>query len=152
MERLTVADLMTEELITIKAGEDLLTLRDLMSENSIRHVPVVNEQMNIVGLVSHRNLVEAIAEAEKDLPLSDVQSLLRGTKVNEIMVRGIETTDPSTEIEEAGRMMMEGKYGCLPVTDGSQLIGILTESDFVRYLVEQQSELDESPDSRIKAS
>lgn len=135
---LTVADLMSEELYTVKVTDDLITVRDIMADNRIRHVPVVNEQMNLQGLISDRDLAEAIAEAEKTLPHSEVESLLQGMKVGEIMVHGVETTDPSTPLEEAGRTLLEGKFGCLPVTDGSQLIGILTESDFVRLVVEEQ--------------
>jgi hypothetical protein len=52
---------------------------------------------------------------------------------------GVETISPDDDLEETGQLMLESKYGCLPVTEGTRLVGILTEADFVRYLVDQES-------------
>ena len=53
------------------------------------------------------------------------------------MTADIEAVEPNLDAATAGRMMLENKYGCLPVVDGGRMTGILTEADFVRYLSER---------------
>ena len=135
MIKLKVRDLMTEKVYSIKANEDLARLNDLMSDIRIRHVPVVGEEGELVGIVSHRDLLRSALDAEGVLPLSEQRDLLRNTKVREIMVSDVETADPDQDLQEAGRIMLENKLGCLPVVEGTHLVGILTEADFVKYVV-----------------
>jgi CBS domain-containing protein len=59
--------------------------------------------------------------------------------VREIMVTEIETVDPDTPLVEAAETLFENKIGCLPVVEGNRLVGILTESDFVRRFVQEES-------------
>jgi CBS domain-containing protein len=133
-----VRDLMTDRVIALQAGEDLSVASDLMAENGVRHLPVIDSTGELLGLLTHRDLVK-IAYASGDfLPISDLNQFLRNTKVKEVMVREVETVDPETSIEEAGMLMMENKFGCIPVCDGTHLVGILTESDFVRHVVESE--------------
>ncbi len=140
-----VSDLMTENVIALQQEEDLSIASDLMSENGIRHLPVIDSTGELLGLISHRDLVKVAYTTADYLPLSDLNQLLRKTKVKEIMVREIETVSPDTEIEEAGTIIMENKLGCIPVCDGTHLVGILTESDFVRYVVCMERELSKEP-------
>jgi CBS domain-containing protein len=134
-----VRDLMTEQVIALQPEEDLSVASDLMAEHQVRHLPVIDSTGEILGLVSHRDLVKVAYSSEDFIPISDLNQLLRNTKVKEIMVRGVETVEPDTPIEEAGLLMMENKFGCIPVCHGTHLVGILTESDFVRHLVKQEA-------------
>jgi CBS domain-containing membrane protein len=140
MENLTVADLMTEEVVYARENDSLDVAYDSMEENKIRHLPVVDSERNVVGVLSQRDMVAAALFSKESLPFSQVRDYLRNTTVAEVMSRGIETTDPEETLREAGLKLLENKFGCLPVVEGQKLIGILTESDFVRYL----SQMDQS--------
>lgn len=137
MSELKVRDLMTEKVYSIREDEDLARLNDLMSDIRVRHVPVVDKEGQLMGLVSHRDLLRSALHLEEGLPSSQVRDLLKNTAVREIMVTDVETTDPNEDIREAGRILLENKLGCLPVVEGNGLVGILTEADFVKYVVEE---------------
>lgn len=144
MEKMTVKELMTSEVISVSVDEDLASVHDLMTDHDIRHLPVVDVTEDgeiLVGVISHRDLVATALFGEQDLPVTELQQLLRNMSVREIMVTGVETVEPDETVEEAGRIMLDNKLGCLPVLEGEKLIGILTESDFVRHLVAAQSRI-----------
>lgn len=150
MGELLVADLMTEKVIFGRESDTLDMLYDAMMDNKIRHVPIVNSDGEIVGIVSHRDLVGAALSTETNLPVSQVKEYLRSTRADEIMTRGVEVTEPLESLREAGLKLLENQFGCLPVVQGLKLIGILTASDFVRYLCEQERESGQRLRSQVK--
>jgi len=135
MSTLLVSDLMTEKVYSIRPGEDLARLADLMDDIHIRHVPVVDEEKMVVGLVSHRDLVRQVLHAAADLPLAEMRQLLKKKDVRSIMITDPETAEPDMDIADAGQLMLDNKLGCLPVVDGGRLVGILTGADFVKHVV-----------------
>lgn len=134
MAKLKVRNLMTESVFSIQADEDLARLNDLMDDLQVRHVPVVNSDGDVVGLVSQRDLIRRVLYTSEELTLNEQRDLLQEMLVQEIMVPDPETVDPETEIDEAGRIMLDNKLGCLPVVEDEHLVGILTEADFVKYV------------------
>jgi CBS domain-containing protein len=68
-----------------------------------------------------------------EVPVFLMREILRRTRVEEVMTSEVETAGPDTPASEAARIMFENKFGCLPVLESSKLVGILTESDFVRF-------------------
>ena len=135
MAKLQVQDLMTEKVLSIQAGEDLGKLNDLMAEIHVRHVPVVEADGELIGLVSQRDLLRSALDTIGVLPQAEQKDLLSNTTVREIMVADPETAEPTQDIDEAGRTMLENKLGCLPVVEGGRLVGILTEADFIKFVV-----------------
>lgn len=140
-----VKDLMTDRVIALQPEEDLSIANDLMAENSIRHLPVIDSTGELLGLISQRDITKTAYTAADYIPLSDLNELLRNTKVKEVMTREVESVEPETPIDEAGLIMMENKFGCVPVCDGTHLVGILTESDFVRYVVALATQESQQP-------
>lgn len=134
---LCVGDLMTSEPAALGPEDDLTALYDLLDTKHVRHVPVVDEEGDLVGLVTHRDLLRFALADELGLPLSLQRDMLACKRVGEIMTPDPETVDAETDIRIAAQTMFENKYGCLPVVEGSRLVGILTEADFVRYLAER---------------
>jgi len=132
--KLLVADLMTEKTVFRRAGDSLEALYDAMGEYGIRHIPIVDSEQKVIGVVSQLDLFRSCLYLTDQLHLSQVREYLRNTLAQEVMSRSVETIDPSEPIREAGLKMLENKFSCLPVVEGEKLIGILTESDFVRYL------------------
>ena len=132
-----VRDLMTSRVFTLQPTDDLEALYDLIDTRHVRHVPVVDRDGDLVGLVTQRDLARSALGAQDVLPLSFQQEILRRRKVREIMGTEVETVEPDESLKTAAEMLIENKIGCLPVVEGEHLVGILTESDFVRYYVEK---------------
>jgi CBS domain-containing protein len=132
-----VRDLMTEHVFTLQPNDDLEALYDLMDTHHVRHVPVVDRDGDLVGLVTQRDLARSVLGAQDVLPLSMQQEILRRRRVREIMATEVETVEPDEDLRTAAGMLLENKIGCLPVVEGEHLVGILAESDFVRRCVEK---------------
>jgi CBS domain-containing membrane protein len=130
-----VRDLMTADPYTLGPRDSLASLYDLMDTHRVRHVPIVDEG-ELVGLLTHTDLAMSALSSLSDLPLSQERDLLQRHRVREIMITEIETVEPDTPLRDAAQTLFENKIGCLPVVEGSRLVGILTESDFVRRFVE----------------
>lgn len=133
----TVADLMTTDVITVTAGTDLAIAWELFEDRAIRHLPVVDGEGALVGLLSHRDLARRALGAIDDMPTQERQALLAEQTVAEIMQRSPEYASPDDDLIDAAERMLENKFGCLPVVDNETVVGIITESDFVRLYVEQ---------------
>ena len=132
-----VRDLMTERVYALQPHDDLEALYDLMDTHRVRHVPIVDRDGDLVGLITHRDLARSVLGAQEMLPLSMQQEILRRRSVREIMATEVETVEPDESLETAAGLLLEHKIGCLPVVEGEHLVGILTESDFVRRYVER---------------
>lgn len=132
--QLRVRDLMTEGVFAVHVDDVLATIDELMEERNIRHAPVVGPGGDLVGLISQRDLLR---HSLKDLPglsLSTGKPLRQAVTAGEIMTRDVTTTFRDQDIRDAARIMLDKKYGCLPVVEGTRLVGIITEADFVRFL------------------
>lgn len=135
MEKLLVRDLMTEDVIALQPDDSLAKLRDLFYERRIRHMPIVDGDGQLVGLVSQRDLLRNSLVDQVNVPEAVEQAVLERLQVRDLMTSQVEGVRPDLDIREAAQIMLEHKYGCLPVVDGERhLVGILTESDFVRFL------------------
>ena len=132
-----VRDLMIERVFTLGPGDNLVALEDLMDAHRVRHVPIVDRDGDLVGLVTQRDLARSVLGRLDDVPMSVERDVLRTRRVREVMTTEPETVEPETSLKEAAQILFEDKVGCLPVVEGSHLVGILTEADFVRDYVER---------------
>ncbi|MCY1081001.1 CBS domain-containing protein [Archangium lansingense] len=116
---------MTRDLVTLKEDDDVVLGDDLLAEHDIRHLPVVKEG-KLVGLVTHRDLIRALARHERNPGSPPVQ-------VRDIMSRSLETLKPLSSAREAIHKLLDHKFGCVPVVEeGGRLVGIVTETDLIR--------------------
>ncbi len=135
MTDLRVRDLMTPDVVTVQPGDSISKAHELMLDNRFRHLVVVDGDGDLVGLLTHRDLLRFALVERTDLPLSLQRGVLKRIRVEEAMTSEVETADADQGLQEAAAVMFDNKYGCLPVTEGSRVVGILTESDFVRYFL-----------------
>jgi acetoin utilization protein AcuB len=127
---------MTPNVITAAPTTSLADALNLTRGNRIRHLPVV-EQGRLVGLVTDRDLRLAMPPVwASDTDHSELRDALTTRTVREVMIKDIITTAADTPIEDAARQMYEHRIGCLPVLDGAEMIGIITETDVMRAFVE----------------
>jgi CBS domain-containing protein len=135
---------MTPDPYTLQPRDTLAARYDRMDTHRVRHVPIVDGDGDgeLVGLLTHTDLAMTALGSLSDLPLSQERDLLQRRRVREVMVTEVETVEPDTSLAEAASTLFENKIGCLPVVEGSRLVGILTESDFVRRFVEEETRRD----------
>jgi CBS domain-containing protein len=102
-----------------------------MRTERIRHLPVVDEQGSIVGIVSQRDLFFSALVQALGFGSTTHDRMLSTILVKEVMTENVVTTTPETLVTAAARVMVDRKIGCLPVIEGAGLTGILSESDIV---------------------
>lgn len=139
MSELRVRDLMTSSVLAVHGGDTLETVWDLMTHRHIRHVPVVDAQGGLIGLLSHRDLLRESLIAPEVGSETSTAELRRQVLVSEVLRGRPLSVTPDTPIAAAARALLEHKYGCLPVVESRRLVGILTEADFVRQFAEAES-------------
>ena len=135
MEEIRVRDLMTTELVTAAPGDSVARVRNLMYEHWVRHVPVVDGDGRLVGLVTYRDLLRRSLIERSDLPVWVEQEELEKIAADAVTQHVVDVVTPDTGVRTAGRLLLENKKGCLAVVEDRRLVGMLSEADFVRYLV-----------------
>ena len=130
---LRVRDFMTANVVTVRPDDTIARAYELMLDNRFRHLVVVDAEGDLVGLLTHRDLLRYALIERTDLPLSLQRGVLRRIHVEEVMTSEVETAEPGQWLQEAALVMFENKYGCVPVVEGTRVVGILTEADFVRF-------------------
>jgi CBS domain-containing membrane protein len=133
MSELRVRDLMTPNVISVEPEDTIAKAYELMLDNRIRHLVVLDGDGDLVGLLTHRDLLRNSLIERAGLPLSLQNNIVQRIRVEEVMTSEVETAEPVQWLHEAAQIMFESKYGCLPVVEGSRVLGILTEADFVRF-------------------
>jgi len=139
---ININEIMIQNVITLKPDDSLQKARELMSENNIRHIPVINDALHIVGLITQRDLLKASAPGIDTSKTIEIPNIL----VSEIMTRKIKVINQDERLIAAGLVMEKYKYGCIPVVNNKQLVGIITETDFVGVainLLEQMEQMEQ---------
>jgi CBS domain-containing membrane protein len=105
-----------------------------------RHLPVTDED-RLIGLVTERDLLACSTSDLLPHRESADRFLLERFRVHDVMVRNVVTVSPQTSLHAAGKLLLEQRFGCLPVVDEeNKLVGILTSSDFVKLCVSLSTE------------
>ncbi|MFP4070653.1 MAG: CBS domain-containing protein [Desulfovibrionales bacterium] len=140
---LTVADLMTSDVFALGDQDTLLTARSIMTLAKIRHIPIVDSENRFAGLLTHRDILNASVSRFAEIDQQEQDELDAGIPIREIMRTDVKTVTPDMHIKEAARLLLEHKYGCLPVIEGEQLVGIVTEADFLALTISLMETLEE---------
>ena len=150
---MTLSEIMTEHPFTLGPDNSVKQAMDLMQQERIRHIPIVDEQQQLLGLVT---LTDILATRESKLLLIDPEREAEFTdsvRLEEIMTRKVASVSPHAGIKEAAIYLQRHKYGCLPVLDKGVLTGIVTESDLVAVAInllelmeEREPPTSDSPD------
>ncbi|MBA4349352.1 MAG: CBS domain-containing protein, partial [Thermodesulfovibrio sp.] len=107
----------------------------LMKEKKIRHIPVVKGD-EVKGIISDRDIKEYSPSKATTLDVYELHYLLDKAKIKDVMKTKVITTSPDTPVEEAAMIMHDRNIGCLPVVDNNKLVGIITDKDIYRVLVD----------------
>jgi CBS domain-containing membrane protein len=134
-----VKDLMSKDIFVLYADDNLLLAEEIMQWKRIRHVPVVDRHYNLKGLVTHRDMLRASISTLAQLSRSETRDIQAHILLQDIMQTQVFTISPEADIKEAARVMWQEKIGCLLVAEAEQLVGILTEADFLKYILENKT-------------
>jgi acetoin utilization protein AcuB len=126
---------MRTSLITVTQEATLSQARELLHTHRIRHLPVVDGD-RLLGILTDRDIRQVSPSSAAGISPDQTAAFLAQIRVKEAMVREVRTVSPYTTIEEAARLMIEHKIGCLPVTEADRLVGIITETDILGVLVD----------------
>ena len=119
-----ISELMTRNPESLDPEARIEVAWKLMHDNRIRHVPICKGK-KVVGLIT-----------QKDLLVNAQNSSLLSLPVAEVMVFDVKTTHPEASAKEVAGIMLNEKISCLPVIENDELVGIITESDFLGLLVD----------------
>ena len=124
--------------VTIGPDASFYEARNLIHEKGVRHLPVVDKNNKLIGIVTDRDIREAAPSDATLLSVHELNYLLGNLKVSRFMTpkEKLITITPDTLIEEAVRLMHDNKIGCLPVLEGGKLYGIYTETEALDHLVD----------------
>ncbi len=131
-----VQNYMTKDVFSIQADRKLVIADELMGWARIRHVPVVDGRNHLVGLLTHRDLLRASLETHTEQTTGiEQRQHLANIAVQDVMCKDVTSIDPEASVAAAARLMVRGKFGCLPVVDShNELLGIITEADLLKIL------------------
>jgi CBS domain-containing membrane protein len=126
---------MSTDLVTLTEDETLAHAQRCMARGRIRHLPVVRDG-RLVGLLTHRDLLAASFSIFADVDRTEQRRIFVTVPVVEAMHRDVVTVPPDLPVRKAAEILLQNKYGCLPVVESEgTLVGILTEADFLRLTV-----------------
>lgn len=132
---MTVRDLMSTDLVTLTEDETLADAQRCMARGRIRHLPVLRGR-TLVGLVTHRDLLAASFSIFAEVDANEQRRIFVTVPVVEAMHQDVMTVPPTMDVSKAAHILLDNKYGCLPVIEESgEMVGIVTEADFLRLTV-----------------
>ena len=127
-----VSSVMRREFASLRAGDRLDLADQVMKLGRVRHLPVLDADGKLVGLVSNRDLLEASLTSVLAFAPEQRRGFLRSVEVSEVMSREVETVGPDTPLGVAANRMIRHKIGCLPVvSDDGSMLGLVTETDLL---------------------
>jgi len=131
-----VADRMTPNPTTVTTDTTLKDAIELIRSMPFRHLPVLDAGGALVGVVTEKSLVYASPTPITTLSIFEVDYVLSRMKVGQLLHREVISVGPGLPVEEAARIMVDNRIGCLPVVEGGKLIGIISDTDIFHVLVE----------------
>jgi len=127
---------MTHNPITIKPNTPVTEAQNIMRREKIHRLPVVGKHDTLVGIVTEKDLLYASPSPASTLNVYEMTHLLAKLTVDKVMSGNVITVEEDTLLEDAARIMSDNNIGGLPVTRKGLLVGIITESDIFKILIE----------------
>lgn len=134
-KRVPVSEIMSRDLITLTTSDDLVTAEELFKKHNIRHIPVINGNA-IVGMLSYTDLLRiSFADAVDDDERVDTMVYNMFT-ISQVMARDVVSVPSNTTIREVAKFLAKKEFHALPVVDNEKLVGIVTTTDLINYLLD----------------
>jgi acetoin utilization protein AcuB len=137
-----VKDRMTKNPVTVTPDTSVSEALNIMRQNRVRRMPVVDKRGRLTGIVAEKDLLYASPSPATSLNVYEIGYLLSKLKVKEIMAKEVVTVDEDVPLEDAARIMVDNVVGGLPVVKDGALVGIITETDIFKAMMEMMGARD----------
>jgi CBS-domain-containing membrane protein len=136
-QHVPIASIMSKNVVKLNLSDDLTKAETLFKKHNIRHIPVVDGNI-IIGMLSYTDLlrisfVDAVEDEDNDVDVT-VYNLFT---VEQVMAKKLVTVSPETSIKETAEILSKREFHALPVCEGNLLVGIVTTTDLIKYLIDQ---------------
>lgn len=133
----TIEEVMSANPITLSRFNSLADARQLMKEKGFRHIPIVGDEGELLGLVSERDVLSLGNSSQSLIDDEEICKTESGTLIADIMTSNLTTVMPNLTVENAAKILHKYKFGCLPVVDKNNILrGIITDHDFVEITIQ----------------
>ena len=130
---MNISEIMRRDVVTLQEGQSLRDAFDLLQRHRIRHVPVVSEG-RLIGILTDRDLKRATPSLLTGIDRETFDKFLDETRVGQVMTRNPYTVTPTMSLKDAAKVLIDQKFGALPVIEAGKLVGIITETDLLKAL------------------
>jgi acetoin utilization protein AcuB len=131
-----IGERMTHRPVTVTQDVPISEALSLMRQENVRRLPVLSKNGKLIGIVSEKDLLYASPSPATSLSIHELHYLLSKVTVKDVMTRDVVSVAENTPLEEVARIMADSKIGCTPVMRDGDLVGIVTETDIFKILLE----------------
>lgn len=137
-DRIPVSTIMTTQLVVLNTTDSLEKAERLFKKHRIRHIPVIESQNRIVGMLSLTDLLrisfaDGAYEDEEEVETVVYEMF----SLPQVMAKNIKTVNPETTIKEVAQLLAKEEFHALPIVEDGNLVGIVTTTDLIKYLLNQ---------------
>jgi len=128
---------MTKNVVKLSVSDTLTKAETLFKKHHIRHIPVVRDKL-VIGMLSYTDLlrISFADEVDDDENTIDI-TVYNMFSVEQVMTKNLTTIFPETTIKEAAEILSKNEFHALPVIENDSLVGIVTTTDLIKYLIDQ---------------
>lgn len=135
-QHVPVSTIMSKNVVKITLTDNLTKAESLFKKHNIRHIPVVQGN-KILGILSYTDLLRiSFADAVDDEEVVDV-TVYNMFTIEQVMSKNLVKVSPDTSIKETAEILASREFHALPVCEGDLLVGIVTTTDLIQYLIDQ---------------
>ena len=135
-QRTPVSKIMTRDVITLNLNDNMELAEKLFETKHIRHITIVNG-MKVVGMLSHTDLMR-ISFSDLDEEENEINSVVYDLfTIEQVMAKSVISVTSETTIKEAAEILTKHEFHAVPVVDDDELVGIVTSTDLIQFLLDQ---------------
>jgi len=136
-KRTPISKIMTTKVITLNHNDDLETAEALFKKNNIRHIPVLKGG-KVIGILSFTDLLRISFADAVDEDEYEIDTVVYNMfSIEQVMAKNLISVNSETTIKEVAEILSKREFHALPVVDGENLVGIVTTTDLINYLLDQ---------------
>ncbi len=136
-KRVPISQIMTKNVVTLSTKDDLVTAEELFKKNKIRHIPVTSGN-EVLGMLSYTDLMRISFADAIDEDEQDVDTMVYNMfTIEQVMVKDVICVSAKATVHEVAAFLAQKEFHALPVVDNDELVGIVTTTDLINYLLAQ---------------
>jgi CBS domain-containing protein len=136
-KRTPISEIMTKKVVTLNKNDELETAERLFKKHHIRHIPVVRGD-HVIGILSYTDLLRISFADAVDEDEDSVDTVVYNMfTIEQVMAKNLISVSSNTTIKEVAELLSKREFHALPVVDNDKLVGIVTTTDLINYLIDQ---------------